>query len=707
MRDDDQVKAALSIKKDMVVNTGWTIKCEDDVPPEVKEYLTESLKRINGGPEGAGSSFEDVLRDILSAYDYGFSLSEPVYEFDDGEGLWCYKEIRTRPPHSFTFDIDEKGNIKAIKQLALSNEQPYEPKTFIHHVYQMEFGNPYGKSDLRAAFTPWKAKKFVMKFYNIYLEKYASPGVIGRYKPNMAKEDVAEFFEMLKNWQQNTAMTIPEDVLIEFAESQKDSSGSYQEALHVYDMKIARAILVPDLLGLSGGATKGGSLALGKEHFKTFLGVIRKDRESLQAKITNRLIKPLAAINWGDDIAEKVCFEFIPFSDDSIVEMTRLWIDAVKANVWKPSDEEVNHLRAVAGFPEGEVERPEPVVQQLDANGNPMPPKPGMAGSAPKKPGQPAAGAVDKTAQPAKGADDAKAQKNAEYARAAKRRLTIYEKKMDFDAIHKAMEDSEARALPALKRVASVIWNDLITQVRDKGILRKFKPESINSIQPRFVRDMNMVFKNHFKDLFNAAAKTAKAEIYREQKNHAADDEGDGDTLLPEQFLQILNAESFKAVGDYSTDITKKARNIIVQGIKDGVPESEIVSLLRDELGATTDKWLATVVRTKTTEIYNDARKSYWDNDEFAKQVIEAYEFSAILDDRTTDVCRFLDGKIFDKSEFLNKITPPLHFNCRSILVPVTRFEAYQDDENYVEPGTEPSFEKLKDMGGNLIVGSD
>jgi SPP1 gp7 family putative phage head morphogenesis protein len=197
--------------------------------------------------------------------------------------------------------------------------------------------------------------------------------------------------------------------------------------------------------------------------------------------------------------------------------------------------------------------------------------------------------------------------------------------------------------------------------------------------------------------------KEARAEIYKDVKGYA--EKGDEDIMFPEDFLEILRAESFKIVGDYSMEVTKKAKSIIMQGMKDGVSEGAIVSLLREELGDVTDKWLRTVVRTKTTEIYNDSRKSYWDTDEIAAQVIVAYQFSAILDSRTSDVCRELDGKIYEKGAFLDHVTPPLHFNCRSLLVPITRFEPYKEDVNYVKPGKEPSLDSLREMGGGLIVG--
>jgi uncharacterized protein with gpF-like domain len=51
---------------------------------------------------------------------------------------------------------------------------------------------------------------------------------------------------------------------------------------------------------------------------------------------------------------------------------------------------------------------------------------------------------------------------------------------------------------------------------------------------------------------------------------------------------------------------------------------------------------------------------------------IEAYQYQAIMDDVTTDFCREHDGQIIRADDpDLQRIQPPNHFNCRSVLVPI------------------------------------
>lgn len=74
-------------------------------------------------------------------------------------------------------------------------------------------------------------------------------------------------------------------------------------------------------------------------------------------------------------------------------------------------------------------------------------------------------------------------------------------------------------------------------------------------------------------------------------------------------------------------------------------------------------------------------------------------EFDAELDDRTTDQCRCLDGTIFDLSKGdVDFYRPPLHFHCRSGLMPVPITEEIDEDrlfENRDFDGFEKAFDTI------------
>ena len=82
---------------------------------------------------------------------------------------------------------------------------------------------------------------------------------------------------------------------------------------------------------------------------------------------------------------------------------------------------------------------------------------------------------------------------------------------------------------------------------------------------------------------------------------------------------------------------------------------------------------LETIVRTETTTALNQGRLAVADA---AEDYIVGFEFSAILDERTTEVCTHADGLLIRKdSAAAVKLSPPLHHQCRSLLIFVTTDE--------------------------------
>ena len=363
MQHDDQVKVALSLKKDMVVNTGWRVVCED---PEAKEQIEGSLQRT-GTYDGIEQSFEDVLRDLLSAYAYGFSIADPVFMPPNKtvSGKFEVRQVLVRPPHSFLFHREPDGTVSRIEQKTSKGSKDISPSRILHYVYQPNFGNPYGNSDLRAAHPPYVSKKFILRMAMRYAERFAGATIVGRYGPSWEQSEVSRLQATLESFQNHTVATVPEDAAIEFLETKKDSSDQYIRLLNHLNTWIARALLVPDLLGVSGEKTAGGSYSLGVEQFKVFLASIEKDRLSLARKITTHLVKPLARVNFGEKV--EASFEFVPFTQENQTEFLRLWVEAVKGKVWKPSEEEIRHYLRKTGFPEPEtIEIAEPVEVETD-----------------------------------------------------------------------------------------------------------------------------------------------------------------------------------------------------------------------------------------------------------------------------------------------------------------------------------------------------
>jgi len=103
---------------------------------------------------------------------------------------------------------------------------------------------------------------------------------------------------------------------------------------------------------------------------------------------------------------------------------------------------------------------------------------------------------------------------------------------------------------------------------------------------------------------------------------------------------------------------------------------------------------LETIVRTNLTEVYNQGRLV---QGSLADEYLEAWQYSAIIDTRTTEVCKHLDGRVFmadDKR--VAGVRPPRHFNCRSVLVPIVVGETVEEGDKI----TDVQYDEAKRLAG-------
>jgi SPP1 gp7 family putative phage head morphogenesis protein len=88
-------------------------------------------------------------------------------------------------------------------------------------------------------------------------------------------------------------------------------------------------------------------------------------------------------------------------------------------------------------------------------------------------------------------------------------------------------------------------------------------------------------------------------------------------------------------------------------------------ALAGGELTKMADHQVLTIVRTSIQQVANAASDNVYSAN---KDVTRKYRYVATLDGRTSAICRSLDGKEF---KYGDGPMPPVHFNCRSTIVPV------------------------------------
>ncbi len=101
------------------------------------------------------------------------------------------------------------------------------------------------------------------------------------------------------------------------------------------------------------------------------------------------------------------------------------------------------------------------------------------------------------------------------------------------------------------------------------------------------------------------------------------------------------------------------------------------------------------LIRTELNYISNKGSMKAYEESE----VVQKYQYLATLDNRTSDICRELDGKIFDLKEAKVGVNlPPLHPHCRSTTIPYFEDNEIEDRVARKDDGAGKSYKLGKDV---------
>ncbi|HUV03638.1 MAG TPA: DUF935 family protein [Armatimonadota bacterium] len=296
MQKDSQVRSCLNTKKFAVLSKGWDIQPASDDPADVDvaRFVKFCLEDMRG-------SVQELLFKVLDALAKGFSMCEINYKLiEDGPyaGMIGLESIKSKNPAAFGFDTDEFLNVRALTMTAPGIRTDLPVDKFIIYTYMPAYELPHGESDLRAAYKHWWSKDVVLKFWNMYLEKFGMPTAKGSYRRGMPKDQQDDLLRVLDKIQQETAIVVPEDVTIELLEAQRGGEAGYQEAVEFHNRQIAKAILGQTLTSEEG--SRVGSYALGKVHLDVLGFYLQRLKQDLEETVMReQLIRRLVEYNFA------------------------------------------------------------------------------------------------------------------------------------------------------------------------------------------------------------------------------------------------------------------------------------------------------------------------------------------------------------------------------------------------------------------------
>ncbi len=712
MLRDPQVKVAYHMLVAIVLGRGWRFEPGGDEASaerqaEIGDFLSFNLEHSLRG------TFRQAMKEIMLAKAHGVSVSEKVFEAGDYQGrtMWLLRAVKGKPYQSFRFKMDPQGNLTGLVQEWQGKRIELDPRKFIIHVFYPELDPIWGESDLRAVYRPYWSKDVILKLWNIYLERMAGGFVV--VKPEgggavLAGGERGDLEAILRNLSGGTGIILPDGFTMEMILS--SSTDAFEKGVDFQDQQIIRGLFLPALLGFSPQMRVGG-FSQAKEQFKAFFNVVTDQGDALADVLNEQLFRDLSWWNFGE--TRPPLFKFDDFTREQKLEIAKQWINAVNTEAVQGTLADENRLRELIDFderdPEAEIiTRPGASPDSQDGEGEPdtPPQRPGgTGGTPPEKPGRP----------PSRNA-----------AKFAAGSTPSWRKRVNFKALGAALDSMEDRFAEALGLAVERAWEAVLAGLREitadgKDALDNVGERTIAMIGPDIRRGLQAAAAQGLRHGYGLGRSTAQEELNAaigrapaamsarlrfavelapSRAVRCKRDDAEY-TWAVAEFVEgvrldtaekYFNAKAFQISGNISEEIRKAVQAVLLRGIVEEKTVAEIVAelepLLRDVIGERDAAGrridlgarLRTIVRTNLAEAFNQAQLAVYTDPDLG-DFVRAFEYSAILDSRTTDFCRRYDGRILLKDDpEWSFITPPNHFNCRSRLIAVTAVDDFEPD---------------------------
>jgi len=179
----------------------------------------------------------------------------------------------------------------------------------------------------------------------------------------------------------------------------------------------------------------------------------------------------------------------------------------------------------------------------------------------------------------------------------------------------------------------------------------------------------------------------------------------------PATLKAVTTARPFqgKHLKDWWKNVDQHGRDIIKRQLSIGIASGEGIETIVKRLtgnarssfgpGAfkTIQRNARVVTRTAVTHVSNAAREATFKANE---SVIKSVKFVATLDARTTDICASIDGRTFAIN---SGPRPPMHHQCRSTIVPITKsLQQIVDESKGIKNKVDKSSESIKSTRAEL-----
>lgn len=254
----------------------------------------------------------------------------------------------------------------------------------------------------------------------------------------------------------------------------------------------------------------------------------------------------------------------------------------------------------------------------------------------------------------------------------AKKLLNKYEIRSFKSGIDEFRKTSKGFISPDIEQELDIISRRVrISRLQAMQVSMKSKVASLLNEEQKKLFDhlSNNFTSSYYKDLYELQRITGYKNINSLSKDFVNNILNTSWTNDGENFSDRIWKRKDKLLATLDTDLR--------QGLITGKRPDEITKAISDKLEVSKSN-AKRLVLTESSAIHSQSRKAVYE-----RMGVEKYEVVATLDLRTSNICRNLDGKVFDVKDYERGVTaPPYHVYCRSTTVPYYNDDIQAEIEN-------------------------
>jgi len=283
-----------------------------------------------------------------------------------------------------------------------------------------------------------------------------------------------------------------------------------------------------------------------------------------------------------------------------------------------------------------------------------------------------------------------------DFEKEAVRPLTFAEQKVNFKSIQRAMDSFGEKLDESVNEITNKQKEDLLKQLKKAVDNNDIK--AVGAIKVRFKSELSQALTDVQKEMFEIGKKTASTEMSVKVPPTKSEVRGamrvqndalvDGLTTKMEDAVKTSAAEFIQKSGGSVSQVGSAATVGAAAGVLDKVVKKSKSALNTLGITGAVNLGRATIFERFPEKIYG-------------------FQYSAIIDGRTTDFCLSMDGRVIrpGSGDFVS-LSPPNHFNCRSVWVEILNDETFKPDFTPV-PSSIPrdvSIENTSDMKSPVVL---